>query len=213
MSEDLSFVEKVLKVQTDLKAPKGQRNNFGKYNYRSAEDILTAVKPLNEKQGLLLTLTDKPILTGERYYIEATATLTDGKELLEVTAYAREAQTKKGMDDSQITGTASSYARKYALNGLYLIDDTKDADTEEFSNQQRNTKTINKKQQESLTKNFEKIAQLKKVPVKNVETEFLTFVGFTGGIANLDDNIHHKLMELTTQNIAKIANSNVKQTS
>lgn len=208
MSEDLSFVEKVLKVQTDLKAPKGQRNNFGKYNYRSAEDILTAVKPLNKEQGLLLTLTDKPILTGDRYYIEATATLTDGKELLEVTAYARESQVKKGMDDSQITGTASSYARKYALNGLYLIDDTKDADTDEFNDQQKNAKTINKKQQETLFKNFEKIAQLKKVPVKNVEIEFLTLVGFTGGIANLDDNIHYRLMELTTKNIAKIENSN-----
>lgn len=197
-----------MKVQTDLKAPKGQRNNFGKYNYRSAEDILTAVKPLNKEQGLLLTLTDKPILTGDRYYIEATATLTDGKELLEVTAYARESQIKKGMDDSQITGTVSSYARKYALNGLYLIDDTKDADTDEFNNQQKNAKTINKKQQETLTKNFEKIAQLKKVPTKNVEDEFLTFISFTGGIANLDENIYHKLIELTTKNIAKIENSN-----
>ncbi|WP_437354439.1 ERF family protein [Melissococcus plutonius] len=156
MSEELSFIEKVLKVQSELKAPKGQRNSFGKYNYRSAEDILTAVKPLNSEQGLLLTLTDKPILIGERYYVEATATLTDGKEQIKVTAPAREAQLKKGMDDSQITGAASSYARKYALNGLYLIDDTKDADTDEFNNQQKNARTINKTQQEALAKNFEK---------------------------------------------------------
>ncbi|MCV2501948.1 ERF family protein [Melissococcus plutonius] len=210
MSEELSFIEKVLKVQSELKAPKGQRNSFGKYNYRSAEDILTAVKPLNSEQGLLLTLTDKPILIGERYYVEATATLTDGKEQIKVTAPAREAQLKKGMDDSQITGAASSYARKYALNGLYLIDDTKDADTDEFNNQQKNARTINKTQQEALAKNFEKIAQLKQVSTKNVEAEFLTFVGFTGSIANLDDNIHHKLMELTTQNIAKIESENVK---
>lgn len=137
MSE-LNLVQKLINVQKDLKAPKNQHNSFGKYNYRSAEDILEAVKPLNAEQGLLLTLTDEPILTGDRYYIKATATITDGNDTHSVTAYARESLNKKGMDDSQITGTASSYARKYALNGLYLIDDTKDADTDEYQNQNNN---------------------------------------------------------------------------
>lgn len=138
MTQELTIVEKLLKVQMGLKAPKGQYNSFSKFNYRSAEDILEAVKPLNNEQGLLLTLTDKPTLIGERYYIEANAILTDGNSRIEVNAYARESLNKKGMDDSQITGTASSYARKYALNGLYLIDDTKDADTDEYQNNQRN---------------------------------------------------------------------------
>lgn len=133
-----TFTERLITVQSELKAPKGQRNDFGKYNYRSAEDILNAVKPLNKEQGLLLTLSDKPILIGERYYIEATATITDGVTVRNYTAYAREAFAKKGMDESQITGTASSYARKYALNGLYLIDDTKDADTNEYKQQENN---------------------------------------------------------------------------
>lgn len=131
----------MLAIQSKLKAPKGQFNSFGKYKYRSAEDILEAVKPLNAEQGLLLTLTDEPVLTGAWNYIKATARITDGEDTLEVTAYAREAEIKKGMDSSQITGTASSYARKYALNGLYLIDDTKDADTDDYhkqNNQQSN---------------------------------------------------------------------------
>lgn len=135
MTEGPSINQKLLKMQQELKAPKGQYNSFGRYNYRSAEDILEAVKPINDKHGLLLTLSDEPVAVGDRVYIKATAKLTDDKNFVSVTAYAREALTKKGMDDSQITGTASSYARKYALNGLYLIDDTKDADTDEYTNQ------------------------------------------------------------------------------
>lgn len=123
------MIGKLLAVQTALKAPKGQYNSFGKYSYRSCEDILEAAKPLLSEQGLLLTLTDEPVLVGERTYIKATATVTDGKANVSATAYAREEDEKKGMDGSQVTGTASSYARKYALNGLLLIDDTKDADT------------------------------------------------------------------------------------
>ena len=136
----MSIYEKLIEVQKDLKAPKGQYNSFGKYNYRSAEDILEAVKPLNAKHGLLLTLSDEPVFIGEWHYIKATATITDGELTHTVTAYARESLSKKGMDDSQITGTASSYARKYALNGLYLIDDTKDADTDEYQNQNKTEK-------------------------------------------------------------------------
>lgn len=125
------------KIQNELKAPKGQHNKFGNYDYRSVEDILESLKPLLQEHNAQLTLTDKPIMIGEWHYIEATARLlVDDKEVVN-TAYARESPTKKGMDDSQITGTASSYARKYVLNGLFLIDDTKDADTNEY---QKNAK-------------------------------------------------------------------------
>ncbi|EGO7717963.1 ERF family protein [Enterococcus faecalis] len=207
MSEDKkTFVEKLIAVQTALKAPKGQYNSFGKYKYRSAEDILNAVKPLNAEQGLLLTLSDEPLLIGDWHYIKATATITDGIIKESFTAYARESLTKKGMDDSQITGTASSYARKYALNGLYLIDDTKDADTDEYKKQEKNVKKITKKQLEQLRANFKKIAALKKVSEKSVEAQFLTIIKFDGKIEDLDTEIHHKLMELTNRNIYKLEN-------
>lgn len=131
------FLKRVGMAQAELKAPKNQYNSFGKYNYRSCEDILEAAKPINKKNGLVLLLTDKPVCIGQRYYIEATARLYDieSEQFIEATASAREADTKKGMDDSQVTGTASSYARKYALNGLFNIDDTKDADTDAYKKQ------------------------------------------------------------------------------
>lgn len=136
MSEEkMNLTQKLLNAQAKLKVPKNLYNKFGKYNYRSAESILEAVKPVNAENGLLLTITDEPVLIGDWHYIKATATISDGSDSIVVTAYARESLTKKGMDDSQITGTASSYARKYALNGLYLIDDTKDADTDEYKEQ------------------------------------------------------------------------------
>ena len=135
------FLKRVGMAQAELKAPKNQYNSFGKYNYRSCEDILEAAKPINKKYGLVLLLTDKPVCIGQRYYIEATARLYDieSEQFIEATASARESDTKKGMDDSQVTGTASSYARKYALNGLYNIDDTKDADTDAYKQQTTNT--------------------------------------------------------------------------
>ena len=127
-------MKELLQIQSELKAPKGQYNSFGKYKYRSCEDILEAVKPLCVKYGVILTLSDEIVQVGERYDIRATAKLQkEGCTDISVTAYAREALDKKGMDDSQITGTASSYARKYALNGLFCIDDTKDADTDEYA--------------------------------------------------------------------------------
>lgn len=131
--ENTSIYAALASVQSELKAPKGQFNKFGGYNYRSCEDILEAVKPILKAHDLALHLADEPAMVGERYYIKATATLTDftGQQISS-TAYAREPLDKKGMDDSQITGTASSYARKYALNGLFCIDDTKDADTDEY---------------------------------------------------------------------------------
>ena len=125
----MEFIEKIVAIQSELKAPKGQYNSFGKYNYRSCEDILEGVKPLLAKHGLVLTIQDSIDLIGDRFYVKATATITDGKEELSTSAYARESLDKKGMDASQVTGATSSYARKYALNGLLAIDDTKDADT------------------------------------------------------------------------------------
>ena len=122
-------------IQVELKAPKSLYNSFGKYHYRIAETILEAVKPLLAKHGAQLTLSDEIIAVNERIYVKATASITDGTESVTTTAFAREPDEKKGMDGSQITGTASSYARKYALNGLFLIDDTKDADTDEYHNQ------------------------------------------------------------------------------
>lgn len=133
--EATKFYEKIAKVQLELKAPKGQYNSFGKYKYRSCEDIVEAVKPILNKEGLILNLNDDLYLIGDRYYIKATAKITDGVNELTSTAYARESLELKGMSDSQVTGTASSYARKYALNGLLAIDDTKDADTDEFARQ------------------------------------------------------------------------------
>lgn len=133
----MSLKEKLLNIQTELKAPKGQMNNYGGYKYRSCEDILEAVKPLLKANKCVLTISDEIANIGERYYIRAAATITDaeGDESYTNVAYAREEETKKGMDGSQITGTASSYARKYALNGLFCIDDTKDADTDEHAKQ------------------------------------------------------------------------------
>lgn len=126
--------DKLVAIQTSLKAPKGQRNNFGNYNYRNCEDILEALKPLLKEHNCTVNLSDDIVMIGNRIYIKATVTLSDGKGELQSTAFAREADSKKGMDEAQITGSASSYARKYALNGLFAIDDTKDAD--HFDNRQ-----------------------------------------------------------------------------
>lgn len=126
---DITFQQKIVAIQSMLKAPKGQYNSFGKYNYRSCEDILEGVKPLLSEQELILTIEDSIEMIGDRYYVKATATLSDGTNSISTSAYARESLDKKGMDASQVTGATSSYARKYALNGLLCIDDTKDADT------------------------------------------------------------------------------------
>jgi hypothetical protein len=119
---------KLAEIQAKVKAPKGQFNSFGKYNYRSAEDILEAVKQVVNPMGYSITISDTIINVGDRYYIKATATLTNGKETWSTDGYAREEESKKGMDGSQVTGASSSYARKYALNGLFALDDTKDSD-------------------------------------------------------------------------------------
>jgi hypothetical protein len=119
----------LVKIQAELKAPKNQTNNFGKYKYRSAEDIIEAVKPILNKYGTALVVSDEVVQVGDRIYIKATATLLDATDdVISVNGWAREEEVKKGMDAAQITGSASSYARKYALNGLFAIDDTKDSD-------------------------------------------------------------------------------------
>ena len=129
--------EKLMRIQTQIKAPKNLYNSFGKYNYRNAESICEAAKPFLEKENVSLILVDDMVAIGNRYYLKTTARLLDNEsnENIEVSAFAREPETYKGMSESQITGTASSYARKYALNGLFLLDDTKDADTDEYHNQ------------------------------------------------------------------------------
>ena len=149
----MNIYEKLMNIQKELKAPKGQYNSFGKYKYRSCEDILESVKPLLEKYKVTIILTDKLEQIGERYYIRAKAMLidTESNNSIENTAYAREEETKKGMDGSQITGTSSSYARKYALNGLLLIDDTKDADTDEFAKENNKGKTKEEPKEKKIT--------------------------------------------------------------
>lgn len=151
--------KKLWTIQQTLNAPKNQRNNFGGYNYRSAEDILEAVKPL--LQNITLTVSDEIVLIGNRYYVKATATLSDGEDAIAVTAYAREEENKRGMDASQLTGATSSYARKYALNGLFCIDDAKDPDTDAYAkqtNQQpRQQKNQPKQQQQKAPPNPDEV--------------------------------------------------------
>lgn len=137
MAEGKPIFAALMAVQAELKAPKNQHNSFGKYDYRSAEDIIEAVKPLLKENGLFLNMSDDIMLIGDRYYVKATVKVVDvvTGESVQTSALAREAAQKKGMDESQVTGTASSYARKYALNGLFAIDDNRDADTDEYARQ------------------------------------------------------------------------------
>lgn len=146
-NESKTIHQKMMEIQKELKAPKGQFNKFGKYHYRSCEDITEAIKPLLDVKLVYLKITDSMELVGDRYYIKATAAIVcaESGEAVSVEAFARESLAKKGMDDSQITGTASSYARKYALNGLLAIDDTKDADTQDNS-QPQNIERLNVEQ-------------------------------------------------------------------
>lgn len=186
--------EKLLAIQTKLKAPKGQYNKFGNFNYRSAEDILEAVKPLNAEQGVLLTITDEIKEIGGRVYVVATATVSDGTDTLQVSAFAREPENKKGMDESQITGATSSYARKYALNGLYAIDDNKDADTNEHKQQQENApkKQPAQKQQQKQQQQQE-LHELVEKYVRNIEAlgveraKLIEFVCNKHSVGNLFD--------------------------
>lgn len=141
--------EKLLKIQSSISVPKNQYNKFGNYDYRSCEDILSALKPILQTHKCIVTVNDDLIFIGNRYYIKATATLVDCEsgESVSNQSFAREEDSKKGMDSSQITGTASSYARKYALNGLLLLDDVKDTDTNENQQQSQNAKADKNQQQ------------------------------------------------------------------
>ena len=141
------FIKKIVAIQSSLNAPKNQYNSFGKYKYRSCEDILEALKPLLSQHGLVQTITDSVEFLGDRYYIKASVVVTDGVNRIENAAMAREEESKKGMDASQLTGATSSYARKYALNGMWCIDDSKDADTNEHTAQTNNQPASHKQAQ------------------------------------------------------------------
>ena len=174
--------ELLIEVPAELKAPKGLYNSFGNYNYRSTESILESLKPILKEKGLLLTITDELVVLGDRYYIKAEAKLSKGEDSISVTAYAREEETKKGMDSSQITGATSSYARKYALNGLFLIDDNKDADTDEYHRINDSDKTpkipakpSDKEWLNKGTENFDKVVnalKAKKATIAQVLTKY-----------------------------------------
>lgn len=179
----MTIYEKLKIIQTKLKAPKSQYNKFGNYNYRSLEDITEAVKPLLDEVGATLIISDEIVLIGDRYYVKATATLYDvgSNENISVTAFARESEIKKGMDDSQITGATSSYARKYALNGLFAIDDTKDTDTEEYQIKEQKDK---QKQEKTNSANntgakivqtqadeIRTLAEIKRVRITDIENK------------------------------------------
>lgn len=163
---------KLMNIQQELKAPKGQYNDFGKYAYRSCEDILEAVKPLLKKEKVVLTISDELQYIGNRYYIKATATLidTESEAIISNSAYAREEETKKGMDGSQITGASSSYARKYALNGLFGIDDNKDSDTTNIqSKEEKEDKKASPKQIELIQKYYQGENLTKLLEANNLE--------------------------------------------
>ena len=145
------FYKKLIKVQATLNAPKSQFNSFGKYHYRSCEDIMGALKPLLAAEGLFQHVSDEIVMIGDRHYVKATVTVTDGELSVSNSALAREDRDKKGMDGAQITGASSSYARKYALNGMWNIDDSKDADTNEFRDQQARQAKNEIKQQSKPT--------------------------------------------------------------
>ena len=151
----MAIQETLSKIQVNLKAPKGQYNEYGKYKYRSLEDVMEALKPLLAEYEACVTCEDQIVNIGDRFYVEATVTLFCGGESINCKAYAREALTRKGQDESQITGSASSYARKYAMNGLFAIDDTKDADaTNKHSNQDAISKWIDECDKEATVEDI-----------------------------------------------------------
>lgn len=157
-----TFIEKLKKIQSELNAPKDAFNTFGKYYYRSAESILKAIKPLLAETGLVLTVSDDIIAVSDRIYVKATAKITDGEHTVETSALAREPLNKKGMDDSQITGAASSYARKYALCGLLAIEDNKDVDALPPEDKSSQSKPLDLKAYQEAVEQAETFDDLKK---------------------------------------------------
>ena len=183
----MTVYKKLLEVQQELKAPKNQRNTFGNYNYRSCEDILEALKPVLAAHEATVFISDKVVVKENNWaYIESTATFVDIEtgESISTTAFARETENKKGMDSSQITGSASSYARKYALNGLFLIDDTRDADTDEHHRQTagNNQKAFSKDDVTALRLDLVKVATATKKDVNELEA----WVAQQIGVDNFD---------------------------
>ena len=207
-----NILKKTFDIQQELKVPKNQRNTFGNYNFRNCEDIMEASKPICAKHNCLLTCSDELIQVGDRYYVKATATLfdIDSEESISTSACAREEETKKGMDASQITGASSSYARKYALNGLLQLDDNKDADTNEYKKQQ------NKGNQKSTVKKVDKpIEMIDANQIKVIHTLFTkieksesqVFKNFTNDKAK--ENVYNQYKvrsskELTKENANKM---------
>ena len=203
----MTVYKKLIEVQKELKAPKNQRNSFGNYNYRSCEDILEALKPVLSEHGATIFISDKPVVKENLWsYIEATATFVDTEsgDSVSVTAYAREAETKKGMDVSQITGSASSYARKYALNGLFLIDDTKDADSDEQHNQTSGAKqkTFSKDDVTALRLDLVKVATATKKDVNDLESWVAQQIGLNN-FESINQSSFAKANVLVKQLMAK----------
>ena len=195
-------MKELLNIQTKLKAPKNLYNSFGKYKYRNFEGICEAVKPYLAEEGCTLVISDEVVQVGERYYIKATATLANSTgEQTSVSAYAREALDKKGMDDSQITGTASSYARKYCLNGLFLLDDTKDADTDEYKKEADTKAEMAKAEEEEPKKATDLInyAQAETVKAllkaKGIEQKYIFEAYDVKKIENLNLHKYQNLLE------------------
>lgn len=189
--------EKLNYVQVNLKAPKGQFNKFGNYKFRSLEDIQESLKPLLKETGLTMIIQDDIVMVGERVYVKATATLSDGENQIITHAFAREAESKKGMDEAQITGATSSYARKYCLNGLFSIDDTKDADTEEYTAKAKQTtqrasiKTDNKK-----TNEYEKLVKQKATKLKTSSKNIHNMIQKNLGLEYNSKNVNKFIEEV-----------------
>lgn len=194
---DKNIRQKLLLIQSQLKAPKNQYNSFGKYNYRSCEDILEGLKPLLKEVGAVVMLSDEIVLVGDRFYLKATATLVDEKtgDSISTTAFAREDETKKGMDLAQVTGSVSSYARKYALNGLFCIDDTKDSDsTNQHGKEEKQT------QQQTPPKKNDPLALVKtyadKAGMNNAQVGELIKAKYEGkSFKDLNTNEKNELIE------------------
>lgn len=197
----MSIYAKLLAVQEELKAPKDKNNDFGKYRYRSFEQQCEAVKPLLVKNNLTLIVKDNIEVMAERFYVKAIATLVDieSGETIETVAYAREEESKKGMDASQVTGACSSYARKYALNGLFLIDDTKDADTnayqeairkaeeQEQKEAEAKAKEANKPATKAMKDSITKLAEEKGKPLAKANVDQMTVGQYTTWMAKLKE--------------------------
>lgn len=197
----IKVLTKLFNIQQELKVPKNQRNTFGNYNFRNCEDIMEASKPVCKKYNTLLTCSDELIQVGERYYVKATATLydLDSDESISTTAEAREEETKKGMDASQITGASSSYARKYALNGLLQLDDNKDADSNEYVKQQ---KKIENKSQTKIEMISEDQVKLLHVLFDKIEkSEKQIFKNFENKVAK--ENVYKKYKVKTSKELSK----------